>query len=68
MEYLRTLLDYMATCFYGAELLNDVRTFVYEIFFLVLFSFDSFKYKVPYKWGRTSLYEIKMTMDFTENT
>lgn len=37
MEYLRTLLDYMATCFYGAELLNYVRTFVSEIFFLFYF-------------------------------
>lgn len=41
----------MATCFYGAELLNDVRTFVFEGFF-VLFSFDSFKYKMPYNWGK----------------
>lgn len=31
--------------------------------FLVLFSSDSFKYKVPYNWGRTSLYEIKTAMD-----
>lgn len=45
----------MASYFYGLELFNDVRTwgfFLRLALFLVLFSFDSFKYKVPYNWGR----------------